>query len=126
MMTCEIPQDRWESFLDDFSRQHQGDLVSIEVTGDDAGSRSIATRLPLVGITADPKSSDGARIEVMAGDTPHEQMNHDIRRPSCLRVAMNDDANRDVAVEIESASMPKTIIRFGGAESAYFGGAMSA
>ena len=126
MMTCEIPQDRWESFLDDFSRRHQGDLVSIEVTGGELGSHAIATGLPLVGITADPKSSDGARIEVMAGDSPDRQMNHDIRRPSCLRVAMNDDANHDVAVEIESASMPKTIIHFGGMEGSSYRGAMPA
>jgi hypothetical protein len=115
MMTREIPQDQWMPFLNDFSRRHQGERVTVEVLQGEEGIHALATNVPLVGITDDPKNSEGEMIEVMAGDSPDNQVTHDIRRPCCVRVAAADDG-RDVAVAIDSSAMPRTIIRFGGPE----------
>src|SRR5436305_2700770 len=102
MNTSEIPQDQWKSFLNDFSRRHEGERVTVEVLEGEGGIHALATDVPLVGITDDPKNSEGEMIEVMAGDSPENQTTHDIRRPCCVRLATTEDG-RDVAVEIQSA-----------------------
>ena len=38
-MTRDIPRDQWREELDSFSRQHEGWIVRVEVTGPDGQSR---------------------------------------------------------------------------------------
>lgn len=115
MRTMEIPHEQWQPFLDQFSKQHQGECVTVEVLEGEGGMHAVASQSRLIGITDDPKNSEGEMIEVMIGDSPDSLTNHDIRQPCCLRVAQSDDGS-DVAVEIESNAMPKTIVRFSGPE----------
>jgi hypothetical protein len=121
MQTCDIPHDQWHSFLDDFSRRHAGECVTIEALEGKNGRHALASNVRLVGITDDPKNSEGEMIEVMAGDSPDSQTNHEVRSPRAVRVACGDDG-REMAVEIESGSMPTTLVLFGGpdwAQSVY-------
>src|SRR5207253_1360022 len=78
MMTREIPHDQWMPFLNDFSKRHQGECVTIEVLEGQDGIHALASNVPLVGVTDDPKNSEGEMIEIMAGDSPDAQMTHDI------------------------------------------------
>ncbi|CAN5438101.1 hypothetical protein BH20ACI3_BH20ACI3_19140 [soil metagenome] len=42
MPTQEIPRDEWKTFLDTFSRQHEGWLATLEVLGTDIGAQQEA------------------------------------------------------------------------------------
>lgn len=115
MRTMEIPHDQWQPFLDQFSKQHQGECVTVEVLEGEGGMHAVASQSRLIGITDDPKNSEGEIIEVMAGDSPDDATNHEVRSPRAVRVACTDDG-REMAVEIESGSMPTTLVVFGGPE----------
>jgi hypothetical protein len=57
MPTQEIPRDEWTTFLDTFSRQHEGWLSSLEILGTDIGAQQEALDLPLEGISASRDSA---------------------------------------------------------------------
>lgn len=115
MTTVEISRNDWQPFFDDFSRQHHGETVNVEVLDDRDGRQAVAAQLPLLGVTADPKNSEGCMIEIMAGDQAGRTINHDIRRPSHVRVAQADDG-KDLAVEITADGSPTTLLSFGEVE----------
>jgi hypothetical protein len=117
MRTEEIQHEQWRVFLDEFSRQHLGEPVTVEVLSQEAGPERVATDLPLVGIVDDPKDSGGESIEIVAGDSEVSNIVHEIFAPSHLRVALQEDG-KEVALEFESATAPRTILHFGGAEGA--------
>src|SRR4051812_8475354 len=93
MQTREIPINEWRPFLDQFSQSHLGEKVTVKVMGPDIGEQTEMRNLPLVGITADTKDSDGERIDVSAGDTPRLQVTHAVIHPSHVRVAEDDEGH---------------------------------
>jgi Family of unknown function (DUF5335) len=111
MRTQEIQHEQWQPFFDNFSDEHRGEIISVEVLDPQSGRQPVASNLPLLGITADRKDSLGEMIEVIAGDAPAANVNHDILKPTRVYLACGDDG-KPVAVEIESAEYPKTIVRF--------------
>ena len=59
MQSQEIPNEQWVPFLNELSRRHQGDHVTIEVMGNDLGDQREAEDQPLLGITVDPETGPG-------------------------------------------------------------------
>ena len=111
MQTREIPTHEWVPFLDDFSRRHKGQPVSIEVMGPDLGVQREGESLPLSGVTVDlSDGGDNEQIEVMAGDSPHAHVMHAVRRPAHVRVACADDG-ADAALQLESRDGTVTLVR---------------
>ena len=111
MQSQEIPSDQWIPFLNDLSRRHQGDKVTIELMGNDVGDQREAQDMPLLGITVDPPAGQSRMIEVMVGDEQGVNIAHDISHPIHVRLAKTD-AGADVALEIEAESGPRTLVRF--------------
>jgi hypothetical protein len=106
--TREIPREQWRSFLDDFSKKHQGENATVEVLDVERGDQHESDRLPFVGISADQKSGENV-IAVMVGDQPDRHEQHLINKPAHLRVL---DEGRRSAIEIEETDGPKTLVRF--------------
>ncbi len=65
---CEIPHDEWMEFLDSFSRQHVGWLVTVEVVSGTGRLVAIEER-PLQGISFD-RADDKERAYIQVGGTP--------------------------------------------------------
>ncbi len=112
MRSQEIPQDQWTTFLDDFSKRHVGEPVTIEVISQEQGDQVEASQLPLLGVTADPKDSEAPLVEVMVGDSPAANVNRIVRRPTRLSLAQGDDGS-DQALQIESSGEPTVLLIFG-------------
>src|ERR1041385_8875992 len=110
MKTEEIPRERWVSFLDAFSREHAGWVVTIEILGSDIGDQEETTALPLVGITADMKDRE-RRIEIIAGRGTDEHLTRIIETPRRLWVREAAEETR-TAVEVESDDLTVTLVRF--------------
>ena len=111
MQTQEIPKHEWVPFLDDFSRRHQGEPVTVEVFGPNMGAYREAESLPLVGVSVDLRDGgDNEQIEVIAGDSPRAHVMHSIRQPSQIWLAAADEG-ADAALEIESEDGSKTLVR---------------
>jgi hypothetical protein len=114
MQTQEIPSDQWGPFLDNLSRRHEGEPVSIEIEGRDIGVQPEGRNVQLIGITFDPKDSIGQEIDVIITDSDEtkRQMMHAVTHPSRVQIARSDDG-RDTALQLESKDGPTTLVRFG-------------
>jgi len=112
MKTHIIPEDRWISFFEDFSREHTGWPATIDVLDDEAGPQHVAVNLPLLGISFDTKGTRPCSIEITAGNGPNRQVTHVVDMPLHIREAQEPGGPIDL--QIEPATGPKTLIRITG------------
>jgi hypothetical protein len=111
MSTQEIPRDEWTTFLDKYSRQHEGWLATLEVFAPDIGAQEEARDLPLEGIIADSKDADPKTISISLGDKPENHVTHTITDPTRLWLEQTAEG-ANAALEVESAGDVKTLLRF--------------
>jgi Family of unknown function (DUF5335) len=107
----EIPRDEWVGFLDSFSRQHEGWLVTVEVLALGIGAQVEAQELPLQGITAELKGGDEDTISVILGREPAGHVTHSIPAPTHVRIEQTEDG-ADMTLQIESGDGVTTLVRF--------------
>ena len=110
MQTRDIPREQWVRFFDDFSKNHEGWIVTLEVLGADIGDQEEANNLPLVGISADVKAREN-RVEIIVGGRPDVDVTRSIERPKHIWVK-EPRLPGDEAIEIESEDGIKTILNF--------------
>src|ERR1044071_1261437 len=99
MPTQEIARSEWREFFDNFSRQHQGWLVTMEMLGPDLGDLVEARQLPLSGITVEPGDGEKTKIEIMAGDRPDAHIAHTVAAPKRIWLKQTEEG-ADEALEI--------------------------
>jgi hypothetical protein len=105
----EIPRDEWVEFLDSFSRQHEGWLVTVEVFGAEIGAQVEAEEMALEGITADLKGGEDA-ISIILGKRSAEHVTHNITQPTHVRIEQAENG-ADMALQIESRVGVTTLVR---------------
>ena len=106
----EIPREEWAEFLDSFSRQHEGWLVTVEVLGADIGAQVEAEEKPLGGITAELKEGGQRSISITVGRTPEEHVTHNITSPTHVRLEQAE-SGANMALQIESSDGATTLVR---------------
>jgi hypothetical protein len=106
----EIPRRAWREFLDSFSREHEGWLVTVEERPSFSSAQHVEAReLPLHGVSAD---ADGESIAVAVGDIPDQHMTHTIRHPARVLVETTDrDADAGPRIERRSGSTTRVMCR---------------
>ena len=110
MATQEIPRDEWTTFLDTFSRQHEGWLATVEILGPDIGAQQEVLNLPLEGISAS-KDSVPQTIIISLGNDAEDHVTHTITNPNRIWLEQTSQG-ANAALEIESADEVKTLLRF--------------
>lgn len=108
MRTQEIQQDEWPKYFDNFSRRHEGEILSIEILGAEIGAQLEEKGLALEGITAE---ATGNTIVIMAGGRPNDHVTHSIHRPTGVSVERTDEGD-DAALAIKAADGTTTLLRF--------------
>ena len=106
----QIPREQWLRFFDDFSKQHQGWIVTLEVLGRDLGDQEHTTQLPLVGISADVKDRE-SNVHVLVGDRPETHLTHIIYTPARVLFKQPEEPAHD-SIEIESQDGTTTLLSF--------------
>jgi len=110
MDTRDIPREQWIKFFDEFSKKHEGWIVTLEVIGSDIGDQDEVNGLPLVGISADVKAREN-RINFILGGKPDANVTRFIERPK--RVWVKDPKiPGDEVIEVESEDGIKTLLNF--------------
>lgn len=108
----EIPRGEWLSFLDSFSRQHEGWLATVEVAEGEGGSGVEAENLKFEGAT--PEHSEGHdRISIALGKAPDDHLTHFISDPVRV-VFLETKGSGHVGLQIEAADGGRTLVRFRG------------
>lgn len=106
----EIPREEWKEFLETFSRQHEGWLVTLEVMGAEIGAQVEAEEKPLDGITAELKGEGEDSISIAIGLTPEERVEHNVMSPTYVRVEQAESGS-DMTLQIESQDRATTLLR---------------
>jgi hypothetical protein len=108
-MAREIPRDEWQRYFEDFSRDQPDYLANVEILSAEIGAETEADATHLAAITYDRKDDivviglDGA-----ADDVP-EEVEHVIDKPQ--KITVEDEAEGEIAFEIEDAEGTKTVLR---------------
>ena len=110
MLSRELPREEWVKFFDDFSKQHERWIVTLEVLGSDLGDQEEANGLPLVGISADVKDREN-RIVIMVGDDPDAHVERIIDKPKRVWIKQAEEEAHE-AVEVEDEDGTTTLVRF--------------
>ncbi len=110
MTAQEIPRAKWLRFLDEFSRAHEGWLVTIEERDPRGLPRELARDVPLSGISAELHGDEAHEIAVIAGPRDAE-WTHQIADPARLWINRTPEGAQE-GIETESAGGIRTIIRF--------------
>jgi Family of unknown function (DUF5335) len=111
MNTQEIPRDGWSTFLNTFSRQHEGWLATLEVFADELGAQEAARELPLEGISSESTNDGLATITINLGRNADDHLTHEVNAPTHLWLQQTQELG-NAALEIESAEGTKTLLRF--------------
>jgi hypothetical protein len=107
--TTEIPREGWEKFFTRFNRDHETQLVAVEVLGREIGAQIEGRSLLLGGISAGDASSDS--LVMMFESIDGEHMTHMVNKPVHVWIQRAPD-NSDETLQIESADGTKTLVRF--------------
>ena len=110
MPTQQIPREEWTRFLDTFSRQHEGWLVTLEILGTDIGAQQEVLNLPLEGISAS-RDSVPETIAISLGNDAKDHLTHTVTNPTRIWLEQTSQG-ANAALEIESADEVKTLLRF--------------
>ncbi len=108
----EIPRGEWLSFLDGFSRQHEGWLVTLEVAEGPGRNAVEAEDLKLEGITPE-HSEEHDRISIALGKAPDDHLTRFVSDP--IRVVfLEKETGEHAGLSIETADGRRTVVRFRG------------
>ena len=111
MQTKEIQQTEWPAFFDNFSRQHDGTLVNLEIFGSEMGDQFEGRALALEGMTAEWDEGSGYRLAIMMGAKPDDHITHNISKPVQVNLEQTDEGI-DTALAIKAADGTTTLLRF--------------
>jgi hypothetical protein len=106
-----VPRGAWPQFFDAFSAEHEGRLVTFEVTTPATGRHVQARRLPLNGVTAMLRERPD-EIVVVIGQSPSAHLTHRIAAPATVTLEQTDDG-ADRTLRITSESGEEAVLRFG-------------
>ncbi len=113
-MQGEIERDRWQAYLDDFSKRNAGRVARVEVMSEDVGAQEAAEMLPLEGVTFERKGSAAPAVEIMLGGAGSGDARHLTHTVTGVRriVPKAGADGREDALEIEAGDGSKTILVF--------------
>jgi len=106
-----IASRNWPEFFTEFSREHQGTPVSVEIFGEEVGAQLQNKNLAFEGIVDECNSDQRHQIIIMAGKGPADHITHTIARPLAVSVEQNDARTR-IVLAIMSADGIVALLRF--------------
>jgi uncharacterized protein DUF5335 len=71
-----IEQNRWQSFLDDFTKRNQFRATRLEEIGEEVGAQEEEAFLPLIGVNLETKGSEAGSVVVILGGKSAGDMRH--------------------------------------------------
>jgi hypothetical protein len=106
--TREIPRAGWNDFFSAFTKEHELQLVALEVMGAEIGAQVEGQSLLLSGVS--PGDNKGDSVAVMVDSLNGEHLTHMVSHPT--HVWLQRAAGADQALEIQAADGSTTLLRF--------------
>ena len=105
-----IEQDRWQNFLDDFSKRNQLRATRLEVVDSEAGAGEEEEFLPLVGVSFEKKGSDAGSIVVILGDKNDRHVEHRIENVQRIAPLVGEDTGLEAGLGFEDEDGSRTLL----------------
>ena len=103
-----IPQEQWSKFFDQFSSDHLGRHIEIEIIDSEIGDESLIKNAPLLSIIYDrPDKGDNLAIEVGKDEMTY---GHTIDSPKEISTVENSNGEI-VVIQIEDTNGRETLIK---------------
>jgi len=105
MQTREIFRKTWAEFFQDFTSDHAGNLVNLEIKGWQPGQQQVDTEarsLPLRDISADLKDNENS-VMIAVGEDANVLLRHEIEKVSHVRL-IQSDSGIDTGLQIVSSN----------------------
>lgn len=119
MPTREIARAEWKTYFDDFSKNRQGEVVSVELIFSPQADPDYALeKQPLVGLSYEEKGSDAGSILIIAGGEENDSVTYRVTNPVHVyhknaRGLISEEINDDEVIEVTSTDDPRIIfLRF--------------
>lgn len=111
MATHDIPRENWAAYFEEFSRNHQGALVTIETVDAPSDPRIETKSRPLVGLSFNPNGSETGAIQLLLGTKTGDPSTHTIAAPKHVyhktgAGMISDEVNAGEILEITADSHP--------------------
>ncbi len=111
IVTQEIAREEWPQYLQAFSRQHQGWIVSVHVFGQDIGAQVQADGLPIQDISAELREPGKDEISIILGRPNEAPWQKIIPGPMHVRFESTIEGEH-LSLQIEAADGYTTLIKF--------------
>src|SRR5690349_7084407 len=105
-----IEQDRWQRFLDDFSKRNQLRATRLEVVDSEAGTGEEEEFLPLVGVSFEKKGSDAGSVVVIVGDRSDRHVEHRIENVQRIAPLVGEDTGLEAGLGFEDEDGSRTLL----------------
>ena len=102
-----VPRSEWFRFFTDFSRLHEGALVTVRVLHPRLGSQVEARDLPLEGLVSSARGN--GPISVHLGDSTERHLEHEIEGPHQIWVEVSEEGEEE-ALAVISEDGTRTIV----------------
>jgi hypothetical protein len=110
-----IEQNRWKSFLDDFTKRNQFRATRLEVIGEEVGDQAEEDFLPLVGVNLETKGTEaGSVVVILGGETAKDQRHVERHIENVQRITplVGETTGTEEGVGFEDADGAKTLLIF--------------
>ena len=105
-----IEQDRWQDFLNDFSKRNQLRATRLEVIDSEAGAGEEEEFLPLVGVSFERKGSDAGSVVVILGDKNDRHVEHRIENVQRIAPLVGEDTGLEAGLGFEDGEGSRTLL----------------
>jgi hypothetical protein len=106
-----VLRDRWPSFLESFSRSHEGWLCSIEIARTPAVPAIKARDMPLIAVSSRQSPNGDYAVSFHVGNRAGPYSTHVMREATRVELETND-LGADEGLRVETADGSVTRIRF--------------
>jgi Family of unknown function (DUF5335) len=109
-----IERDRWNTFLNDFSKRNQLRTTRLEFVGPEIGVQEQEARLPLVGISLDTQDGAAGSVAIsLGGETAADPRHLDHMIGNVERITpLFDASGLEEGLGFEDKEGNKTLLRF--------------
>jgi Family of unknown function (DUF5335) len=111
MADREIPREQWRSFLDSFSRRHDGWLATVEIVRPGGAVDIEALDKPLMGVSAERRPGGEEALSILLGGRADDHVAHIVHAPVRLHIAETAEG-ADESLDIDTAGGGTTRLRF--------------
>jgi hypothetical protein len=101
MRTQQISRNEWKQFFHDFSRFHQGWMISLDVFSQEFGAQIGTRDIPFEGMVVEESRDGKPSIELILGKTADFHLTHTIAMPTRVRFESQGE-NEVLQIEAEN------------------------